>query len=328
MTTVLAVDGGNSKTDVAIVGIDGTVLASVRGAGSSPHHVGVGGAVDEIGSLFRQARALAGTAEPPAVAMLVLAGADQPHEEQALLGAAVREGWAERVVVLNDTYAVLRSGTDAATGVAVVCGAGINCVGRRADGETVRFAALGGLTGDWGGGQDVGAAALGAAVRAEDGRGQATVLADRIAEHFGLASATAVAQQAHAGQITIWALAELSPLVFAAAAGGDAVAGAVVDRLADEVADFVRAATARLRLGAEPFDVVLGGSILRAGWERLDRRIDERVASATPGARLLRAPVPALAGAALLALDQLGASAAAHARLRAGLATDPPRVTR
>ena len=33
LPAVLAVDGGNSKTDVALVGEDGTLLAQVRGPG-------------------------------------------------------------------------------------------------------------------------------------------------------------------------------------------------------------------------------------------------------------------------------------------------------
>ena len=40
---VLAVDGGNSKTDVALVNSGGSVLALVRGALSSPQHLGVDG---------------------------------------------------------------------------------------------------------------------------------------------------------------------------------------------------------------------------------------------------------------------------------------------
>ena len=37
---VLAIDGGNSKTDIALVAADGTLLASVRGGGSN--HQGIG----------------------------------------------------------------------------------------------------------------------------------------------------------------------------------------------------------------------------------------------------------------------------------------------
>ena len=70
----------------------------------------------------------------------------------------------------NDTLAVLRAGTERGWGVAVVCGAGINCVGVAPDGRSVRFPALGRITGDWGGGYDVGLEALYVAARGEDGR--------------------------------------------------------------------------------------------------------------------------------------------------------------
>ena len=39
-TALLAVDGGNSKTDVALLDVHGSVLAAVRGPGSSPHYLG------------------------------------------------------------------------------------------------------------------------------------------------------------------------------------------------------------------------------------------------------------------------------------------------
>ena len=76
----------------------------------------------------------------------------------------------------NDTFALLRAGTDSPDAIAVVCGAGINCVGRAADGRIARFPALGMLSGDWGGGQHLAALALWHAARAEDGRGPATAL--------------------------------------------------------------------------------------------------------------------------------------------------------
>jgi len=35
LPAVLAIDGGNSKTDVALVAADGSLLASVRGPGTN-----------------------------------------------------------------------------------------------------------------------------------------------------------------------------------------------------------------------------------------------------------------------------------------------------
>ena len=71
----------------------------------------------------------------------------------------------------NDLFALLEAGTDSPDAVAVVCGTGVNAVGRAADGRTVRFPALGSISGDWGGGGQLGMQALSHAARAVDGRG-------------------------------------------------------------------------------------------------------------------------------------------------------------
>jgi DNA-binding CsgD family transcriptional regulator len=52
---VLAVDGGNSKTDVALVDADGAVLGAARGPGASHHHLGVPAAMDTLQRLAEAA---------------------------------------------------------------------------------------------------------------------------------------------------------------------------------------------------------------------------------------------------------------------------------
>ena len=83
-----------------------------------------------------------------------MANADLPEEEERLAGMITAAGWSTTTEVANDTFAVLRAGLDSPQGrpwgVAVTCGAGINCVGVP-DGRTTGFLALGGITGDWGG---------------------------------------------------------------------------------------------------------------------------------------------------------------------------------
>ncbi|MEV1177633.1 ATPase, partial [Nonomuraea sp. NPDC049784] len=78
---VLAVDGGNSKTDVAVVSEDGQVLATGRSGGFAPQRDGVEAAV----SVVEQALS---TLPPPAGGFdhvsACLAGADLPVEEESL----------------------------------------------------------------------------------------------------------------------------------------------------------------------------------------------------------------------------------------------------
>ena len=316
---ILAVDGGNSKTDLALAGADGSVLAVARGPYSSPHHIGLDGCLQVLDELFAEALERAGL-EPGqrrvAVAHVLVAGADLPEEEEALQAAAAARGWAERTVVQNDTFAILRAGTDAGWGVAIVCGAGVNCVGVAPDGRTARFPALGAITGDWGGGYDVGLAALAAAARAEDGRGPATALAELVPEHFGLATPAAVGEGVHTGAIPGRRLLELAPVVFAAAAGGDGEAAAILDRLAAEIVAFARAAIGRLGLAAEPVEVLLGGGLMRAAAPELRAAIDAGLATIGPRIASHVVPDPPVFGAALLGLDDVGAGLEAHERLR------------
>src|SRR6185503_20140691 len=93
---VLAVDGGNSKTDLALVGADGAVLALVRGPQSSPQHLGVDGSLAVLGRLLDDAARQAGSVDGRRadVAALLMAGVDFPAEEDAVRAAVAGRGWA------------------------------------------------------------------------------------------------------------------------------------------------------------------------------------------------------------------------------------------
>ena len=319
---VLAVDGGGVKTDLALLDRTGTLLAHVRGGRSQVYYLGVDGCVEVLESLLDDATVRADldpTVRPVAsTAHMLLAGVDLPEELAAVRAAIERRSWSDRLVVGNDTEALLRAGTDRGWGIAVVCGTGINCLGRADDGREARFLSFGAVSGDWGGGGDVGLAALAAAVRAADGRGPRTGLESVVPAHFGLADAGAVARAVHLKEIPIARLGELAPVVLAAS-DEDEVAATIVHRLADEVVAFVRAALRRLDLtGAEP-DVVLGGRILRSSQPGLIAAIGSGVRAVAPKARVTVSASEPIVGAALLGLDALGADADARDRARAEL---------
>ena len=324
---VLAIDGGNSKTDVVLVGSSGEVLTHVRGPGSSPHHLGVQGATDLLDELVLKAAAQAGLGARPPVADLAevyLAGVDFPTEQETMAAAVRTRGWAREHVVDNDTFALLRAGTDAPDAVAVVCGAGINCVGVARDGRHARFASLGRISGDWGGGMELGDEALWHAARAADGRGPATVLTDLVSGHFGLPDVPSVYEAIHFGRLEHRRLIELAPTVLKASREGDQVARCIVTRLADEVVAMACAALDRLGMLGDPTVVVLGGGVLTGGDPVLLDEIDTRLAAAAPRARSAVTEVSPVVGAALLGLDRLGVPTEAKQALRAGLPLTGP----
>ncbi|MEU1037189.1 N-acetylglucosamine kinase [Streptomyces sp. NPDC005551] len=314
--SVLAVDAGNSKTDVAVVTAGGEVLATARGGGFRPPAVGVETAVDAVADAVHRAFAAADVTSVTHVSAC-LANADLPVEEERLAGALRARGWGASVEVRNDTFAILRAGIAEPRGVAVVCGAGINCVGMRPDGRTARFPAIGRISGDWGGGWGLAEEALWHAARAEDGRGGPTALARTLPAHFGLGSMYALIEALHLEHIGNARRHELTPVLFATAADGDPVARALVDRLADEVVAMATVALARLDLLDEEVPVLLGGGILAARHPRLDDRIGELLADRAPKAVPRVVTAAPVLGAALLGLDHVRAPDEAHARVRA-----------
>jgi N-acetylglucosamine kinase-like BadF-type ATPase len=214
----------------------------------------------------------------------------------------------------------------------VVVGAGMNCAGVGPGGAQARFPALGPLSGDWGGGRHIGEAAVGAALRGEDGRGPATALQRLVPEHFGLPSALAVVEAIYLERIDEARVLELPPLVFAAATAGDRAAAEIVGRQADEVVTMATAAIRRLGLADRDTDVVLGGGIFRGDDPAFLERIRSGITAIAPAARLRQVTAPPVVGAALLGLDRLGAPPEAARRLRASLThqrltgvLDPPR---
>jgi N-acetylglucosamine kinase-like BadF-type ATPase len=319
---ILAVDGGGAKTDLALLDGNGALLSHVRGGRSQVYYLGVDGCIEVLEGLLEAAVTRAGRdpLERPVAttAQLLLAGLDLPEELSTLRAAIERLNWSERLVVGNDTEAVLRAGTERGWGIAVVCGTGINCVGLAPDGREARFLSFGAVSGDWGGGGDVGLAALAAATRAADGRGPSSALETEVPNHFGLSDPPAVARAFHLEELPMARLAELAELVLALA-DEDHVAAGIIRRLADEVVAFTRAALRRLDLtGADP-DVVLGGRLLRTVSPTVIEVIARGVHELAPSASVVVSPSEPIVGAALLGLDALGADAGACARARAGL---------
>ncbi|AWB96919.1 N-acetylglucosamine kinase [Agromyces badenianii] len=313
---IVAIDAGGSKTDAVALTIDGELVAHRRGPGSSPHLEGLADAVRVVDELVRAVA----RGERVEHASLFVSGLDLPVEIEQYADAITGFDWAgESTVVDNDLYALLRAGTDELDAVAIICGTGVNAIGVRADGADVRFPALGGISGDWGGGSGIGEQALWHAARDADGRGPHTMLSAVIVEQLGVESVPALIEDLHFGRRDSSELTALTPAVFEAARAGDAVAAGLVDRQAEELVAFARACVTRLGLERRSIPIVLGGGIVRSGDERLISGITAGLAQVAPEARIEILETAPIVGAALLALGNAGAAPEALERARAAV---------
>lgn len=301
--SVLALDGGNSKTDAAVVTTDGRILARQRGAGFRPNE-GKASALAGVGALARSVLSESGLSRVTLLSAC-LANSDLPQEDLEYSAWFAEQALADRITVRNDTFALLRSGTRARAAVTVVCGAGMNCAGVAPDGSVVRFLALGGFTGDWGGGGTLAREAMFFSMRDEDGRGGPTALTRAVAGHFGRTSVHQIAEALHLGEIDRSRLHELVPVLFAVASAGDPIALSVVQRQADEVVAFAMAALRRLGLLEVDSEIVLGGGVLAAREVVLLEPILQAFAAKAPHASVTIPEIRPIVGAVLLGLENV-----------------------
>lgn len=287
-TTFLAIDGGGTKTEGVRVTADGRILARARVGATNPNDLGRETACARLAALLDQLSA----DSRDAALFAGIAGAI--GNEDAL--RAVLAGRAARVGVGSDAVNLL-SAMGRRDGACLIAGTGSVCFARRGE-EIRRIGGWGYLLDNGGSGYDIGRDGLSAALRAHDGRGEPTMLTERLTEALGEPVHTAIPRIYREGKPFIAALA---PIVFAAAEDGDAAAAAILDRNADCLAELLRAAAAWLGADA-PMPVQLGGSILTAADAMRDRLAD-RVSA---GITLHRSPAPPVWGAACEAMALAG----------------------
>ncbi|MDN3352057.1 BadF/BadG/BcrA/BcrD ATPase family protein [Actinomadura sp. DC4] len=303
---VVAVDGGNSKTDVALLTSAGELVSWVRGPGSA---IGPSQAALLIGGLATSAAR--GRDLSSAHASCYLAGADVPWQVESRRAALEALGLFASVSVGNDAWALLRLGAAAETpAVGVVCGAGLKCVARTGA-RRYEFPSLGWQTGDLSGaGDHLAREVVRAAARAEDGRGPDTTLREAVLARLSVPSVRAVAERLLHGEPTD--LSVLVPLVLDQARAGDPVAASVVGELAGEVA--VTARTARRRLGGGgAWTLVLGGGLFADPAGRFLTAVRTAAPELEVEFDLVVVDAPPVTGAALLGLDDVGATVSSPA---------------
>ncbi|HUG49552.1 MAG TPA: hypothetical protein VLZ78_01000, partial [Terrimesophilobacter sp.] len=154
-----------------------------------------------------------------------------------------------------------------------------------------------------------------------------TSLTRSVPAHLGLPDVQAVIEAFHFGRLSADRFSTMAPLVLDDAEAGDAVAGSIVDRQAEEIVALAVAALRRLDLIDQPVPVVLGGGVLASGNRRLLAGIDSGLADRAPKAYAQLVRSRPILGAALLTLEAVDAPPSALAAATAALQFQPQSQT-
>ncbi|SIT72248.1 BadF/BadG/BcrA/BcrD ATPase family protein [Edaphobacillus lindanitolerans] len=186
--TILAIDGGGTKTAAVLCELDGRVLARLEAGPSNPTVMQPGEFVLALSEVFERLRSM----EPEAFGRLAfvqagMSGVTENGNERLVKEAADRFLPAGcRLSVSNDSVNALMAGTLGTPGIVQVAGTGAITYSLDEEGRAHRVAGWGYLFDDEGSGYDLGNQALRCVFRAYDGRGRETALTGAVLNHFGV----------------------------------------------------------------------------------------------------------------------------------------------
>ena len=296
---VMGIDAGGTRTVALLTDERGNVLSEARGDGANLQSVGS----IEVERVLRDVIGRATQEGSPAVVCLGMAGVDRPNDEAIVRAILERILPGVNIIVVNDALIALEAGAPASAGTVVIAGTGSIAYGRTADGRAARAGGWGYVLGDEGSGYWIGRLALRAVVRASDGRGPATAMADPVLRHFGVGRPQDLVREIYLGAARPTAIAGLAPLVGAAAADGDPTALHIVTNAAEELAGATVSVVTRLRIERAPIvlsgGALLGLDLLRTG---LELELSERLPEA-PVRHLVDGPAQGAVRLAIAAVD-------------------------
>jgi N-acetylglucosamine kinase-like BadF-type ATPase len=307
MSIVLGVDGGNSKTHAIILNECGQVLSFGRAGCGNHQRFGLQLALEEIKKSIDVALLNANlTLNQIDFASYCLAGADLEEDFALLRPALAKLGFSTKYSLYNDTFAALRAGLDKNWGVVVVCGAGFNAAIKTEGGSEFAMPGLGEISGDWAGGRALGMEMIRLMMRAWDGRGEPTLLTRLLLQYYEVEDEQTLMIKLYRRQISQEKIINSVPMLFQAAEAGDQVANDLIEELAVEVGVTALALIRRFNMEEKEVEVVLGGSVFKGEGNSLIETVRKMVNAEAPLAQVKRTRFEPVAGAALLALEQIG----------------------
>jgi len=292
--TILGIDGGGSKTLVALADRSGEVLRMVRGKGVNPMdnpawRANLQGSLE---SFVGEAGLLGVAAALPVFGEVASLSRAQEDTVSAVFGVVPQQ-------VLNDVDAAHLGAFAGGPGILILSGTGSMAWARDAEGRSFRVGGWGDQIGDEGSAYWIGLRILNLISQSMDGRAAPTAAVDAVFGQLGIdrgdpmnALEGWIAHLPHARS----GIAGLAPLAGRLAAEGDTGGQQIIDAAADELARHV---TAIARLSGLPLRWSYAGGTF--GSVALREAVARRIGQA-PEAPLL----PPIGGALLCAARRLG----------------------
>lgn len=298
----LGVDGGGTKTHIALMNSAGDIVSEGFAGPANPLRVGVETSVANILKAINDACDAGGLSRGDITsATLGLAGVRRMDIRQRIRDSFVQHIRVKRIEVITDAEIAWYGTTLGKPGLVVIAGTGSICFGKNAKGEIAISGGWGPLAGDEGGGVGIARDALHAVAKASDGRGKQTALSKQASDYFRASGPENLIVAIYSPQVDNSRIAGFARLVVESALEGDTIAVDILNDAGRELGVAATAVIKKLRLSRQKIPIGCVGSVFKAG-SILTKTMIGTIHQAAPKAYLTEPVMPPAHAAALMAL--------------------------
>lgn len=303
----MAIDGGGTKTHLAIFDTEGRCLYQGIGPGSNHQSAEINHVIGVLRQMIGSALAACSLGlKDFSYAHLGLSGADLP-EDFRLLEAACKSVLGELPFsVDNDAWLVLRSGLRSPVGAVCISGTGTNSAAVNPEGKRAILRSLGFVLGIYGGGLDIAREALHYAFRADELTYRDTMLKTEIPLLLGVRDMASVVPMFYPRQtLDRITYGKITGLVFECALKKDKVSMDILKRVGTILGDQTAGVIRQVQMTESKIPVVVGGRVFDGKSPLLFEAFRKQLKKQVPQATFVKPEYPPVVGAYFLALDHL-----------------------
>ncbi len=295
----LGIDGGGTKTEAVIATESGFVLGRGFSGGANPHNYPLDVAFEHIKEAIEIAIKASHEKRPEfsgqyEAACVGLAGIDTQADRDKITGYFQRipyQYWpigAKKIILCNDGFVGLKSGTDENWGICLIASTGANCYGVNKIGYESAAGDWGYILGDQGSGYAIGQEIIRLVIKEYDGRKPKTLLTEKVLKHLNLKETSDLIPWAYNGQVPVRDIASLSQICNDPELQDSIDLSEIVNTTMRHSIASYQAVVNRLGLGQkEVFSVVLLGGLFNLK-NHFKERIKQAIKGVTPQARIIQ----------------------------------------
>jgi len=265
---ILGVDGGGTKTMIAVADLDGKIIIEKSIGSINFKSIGVEGAAKNfISGITPVIKELENNGSRPYFksSYFGLAGLNTSYDKVVCVKIVLNNSISsylnlQKAVLCNDTVIGLAAGSMNKNKVIIICGTGSNCYGINEEENEAKANGWDYILGDEGSGISMGIKTLRALMQAYDGRGDETLLTGTVFECLNINSIDELNRWTYDETFSKDRFASLSLPLCTTAEMGDKVAIRILKEEAEEVIKNVSAVVKRLHLENREFDLVFVGN--------------------------------------------------------------------